>query len=103
MDLVTMFVAGGYLIKKSQFLATREWWIGFCSLIFVYFLLKSLGVYYDTTAYIIARDSGKTIGGGAAMAHIPLLLCLMGPLQLLSAIGFKIPEIQKFLVILKND
>ncbi len=87
-DLATTLIAALYLIIKWDHFNTPRWWRGFVSLAIAYTALKCLGIYYDHTVYLIAESTGTTIGGGAAMAHVPLFLALFGPLQILSAIGF---------------
>ncbi len=87
-DLVTTAVAGLYLIGKWKHFGTAPWWRGFAAMALGYLALKGFGLYHDHTVYVIARASGSEVGGGAAMAHVLLLLALCGPLQLLSVAAF---------------
>lgn len=87
-NIMTTFWALAYQIQRRTDLCTFEWWISVVFMLPGYAYLKYWGVYGDCTAYLIADAKGTHIGGGAAMAHLPLLLYLCGPAQFLSWIGF---------------
>lgn len=85
---VCTFVAAGFLLCKAKQVCTVEWRISFLVMMLPYLFLKAIGVYWDTTCYIIAAAEGRHIGGGAAFGHLFLGVYILGPAQLLSAIVF---------------
>lgn len=87
-DVLFTFLAGIFLLVKANHVKSLEWWGGFLTMIIPYVLLKSLGVYFDQTQYLIAAAEGRHIGGGAAMGHVLFIFYLMGPAVLLSMAGF---------------
>ena len=47
-----------------------------------------MGVYFDSTNYLIATAEGRRIGGGAAFGHVLLMFYILGAAQLVSWIAF---------------
>lgn len=89
-DAALFLVASFPLILRRNDIGKPEWWGGFLTMALPYFALKWIGVYYDQTNYLIANYEGRTLGGGAAMAHMPLILYILGPAQLIRKLGFTI-------------
>lgn len=87
-DIMTTFWALSYQIRRRSDLCTFEWWMSVVFMLPGYAYFKYWGMYGDCTAYLIAEAKGTHLGGGAAMAHVPLGLYLCGPAQFLSWLGF---------------
>lgn len=88
-DIALTFLGLSYQIRRRSDVWTFQWWMSVAFMLPGYAYLKYWGMYHDCTAYLIASAKGTFIGGGAAMAHLPLFLYLCGPAQLLSWIGFQ--------------
>ena len=86
-DIFLTLIAALFLLIKSKQVKSLEWWGGFWVMAIPFIYLKSLGIYYDHTVYLIAASEGRHIGGGAAMAHVPVMLYCLGPSAILSKIG----------------
>jgi hypothetical protein len=91
-EVALVFAATGYLIYRGDRFRSAEWRIGAAAMALPYVVLSWIGLYYDVTAYLIADAEGRRIGGGASMAHVPLVLYSMGPAQLVSALGFELSK-----------
>lgn len=78
-DVILIVVASAYLISRANKISSREWWIGFVSMQIPYIYLKSAGIYYDQTQYLIAAAEGRKVCCGAAMGHLMLILYSLGP------------------------
>ncbi len=73
-DVMTIFLALSYQIRRRSDVCRFEWWMSLVFMLPGYAYFKYWGMFGDCTAYLIAEAKGTLIGGGAAMAHLPLLL-----------------------------
>lgn len=96
LNLILAYAASAFLLSLADRVRSIEWWGGFLVMAIPYIYLKSIGVYADTTQYLIAAAEGRQIGGGAAMGHVFLFFYIAGIAQFFSLIGFK------FVLAIKN-
>jgi hypothetical protein len=103
--IAASFIASIFLLFQARSFKTKAWWFSFICMAIPYLYLKYLGVYFDSTNYMIATAEGRRIGGGAAFGHILLMFYILGAAQLVSWITFSFLETKRrlgLLVILSN-
>lgn len=81
-------VAMIYLLIRSRDFSTIAWKASAFVVLTLYICLSWIGINADNTEYLIAHAEGRTIGGGAAMGHLFLIVYLAGPAQIISALIF---------------
>jgi hypothetical protein len=90
---VCMLLACAHLLYRCDRFPSGDWWFAFAVVMVPYVWLKWIGVYHDLTVYLIARDEGRHIGGGAAMGHVWLGFYVFGPAALVSWIALQLGQI----------
>ena len=95
LGIIFSFIASAYLIYEARSFKTKEWWFSFFCMAIPYLYLKYLGVYFDSTNYLIATAEGRHIGGGAAFGHLFLMFYIFGAAQFVSWITFSIFEMKR--------
>lgn len=93
--VVLSCLASIFLLFEARNFKTKAWWFSFVCMVFPYLYLKYLGVYFDSTNYLIATAEGRRIGGGAAFGHLFLMFYVLGSAQLVSWLAFHILNSKK--------
>jgi hypothetical protein len=91
-DVFLSFIASIFLLYEAKSFKTKAWWFSFVCMVLPYIYLTYIGVYFDSTDYLIATDKGlkRIIRDDESVVYMLLTAYVFGSAQLISWLTYYI-------------